>query len=495
MSWSGPLSYPPPPPPPGFYLPPVPPRPPLNYQQPDQDFGPPPAPTGKVVAVFCWTLIWLLAIALLTLNTLGERRIKAKPAVVSATPSAEFAIAGKMAVDKAAKAAAADASEKAVLTTESDNSLKAAGDVAKTPADRLAMVAVYYEARGKTVALDQLKKETPGLAATPALEADAELLRTIYTKGPASVEPDDQEKLKKQLGWFGELAVTQNQNAPDWHRVELLSQAGNVQTGLIVLGVGTAGVGMLGVIALVFAIVLLATGILRPTLVRPSPGGPPRMLVMFTIWFYGFVGNMILIELLIPKIPIVLHEFMELVWTGVVVWLMSIRGTTWTQWRRTIGLHSGQGIPLEMACGLGGYVAGLPLVFMAFLVTFALIKISGAQPTSALDDDLIGKLTPLKIFGLWLTAGVMAPLIEELVFRGALYGHLRRRWNAVISASVVGLIFAMIHPQGWTVIPVLATIGFVLAMLREWRGSLVASFTAHGVHNTAIVIIAVVMLH
>ncbi len=502
MTWSVPVLSPPPPPPPrpplppGFYPPPLPPGRPLDYHQPDHDFGPPPAPTGRIVTIICWTLIWLLAVALLALTTLGDRKPRVKPgAAAPSAPSAQFAIVGKTAVGQAVKAATGDPSQKAALITARDSSLKSADDLAKTPAERLAMVAVWYEARGKTAALDQLKKESPGLSATPALAADAELLRTIYTSGPGSITPGDQEKLKTQLGWFGELAVTQNQNAPGPRRAELLSQANNITTTLVLFGLGVAGVGAMGVCALVVAVVLLTTGILRPTLVRPSPGGPPRMLVMFTVWFYGFVGNSILIQLLMPRIPTVLHEFLALVWTAFVVWVMSIRGTTWARWRRVIGLHAGRGIPLEMACGVGGYLAGLPLVFIAFLLTLGLIKISGAQPTSALDEDFLGPLTGPKIFALWLTAGVMAPLIEELVFRGALYGHLRRRWNPVLSGAVVGLIFAMVHPQGWTVIPVLATVGFVLAMLREWRGSLVASFTAHGLHNTAIVIFAVTLLH
>ena len=51
------------------------------------------------------------------------------------------------------------------------------------------------------------------------------------------------------------------------------------------------------------------------------------------------------------------------------------------------------------------------------------------------------------------------------------------------SAIVVSLIFAAIHPQGWTAIPVLATIAMSLAVIREQRSSLIGAMTAHALNN------------
>jgi len=52
-----------------------------------------------------------------------------------------------------------------------------------------------------------------------------------------------------------------------------------------------------------------------------------------------------------------------------------------------------------------------------------------------------------------------------------------------VARIVVSILFAAIHPQGWTAIPVLGAIGFVLAMIRIQRNSLVASMTAHALNN------------
>jgi len=73
--------------------------------------------------------------------------------------------------------------------------------------------------------------------------------------------------------------------------------------------------------------------------------------------------------------------------------------------------------------------------------------------------------------------------MEETMFRGIFLHHLRQRWSWIASASVVSLIFAMLHPQGWVAIPALASIAMVLGALREWRGSLIAPMAAHACNN------------
>ena len=112
-------------------------------------------------------------------------------------------------------------------------------------------------------------------------------------------------------------------------------------------------------------------------------------------------------------------------------------------------------------------------------------RISGATPShpvQSADTDAPGAALQL-----YLLACVWAPLVEETMFRGALLHHLRRRWHWLLSAAVSAFIFAAIHPQGWTFIPTLGAIGFALALLREWRGSIVAPVVAHACNNFVIV--------
>ena len=94
------------------------------------------------------------------------------------------------------------------------------------------------------------------------------------------------------------------------------------------------------------------------------------------------------------------------------------------------------------------------------------------------------------IFTIFFIASVLAPLTEEIMFRGVLYRTLRdgsRRSSRVVSilfaALISSLIFAAIHPQGIVGIPVLTILAFGFCLVRQWRGSLIACITMHAIHN------------
>ena len=144
-----------------------------------------------------------------------------------------------------------------------------------------------------------------------------------------------------------------------------------------------------------------------------------------------------------------------------------------------------------MGCGIVGYLAGLPLVAIAFLITLALSRFAGATPSHPIVNELRRGWGTIAL--IFVLAAIWAPLMEETMFRGALFNHLRGRWNWVVSPLIVGLLFALVHPQGWTTIPVLGAIGAVLALIREWRGSLIGPMTAHALNNATVLSIALLL--
>jgi membrane protease YdiL (CAAX protease family) len=146
----------------------------------------------------------------------------------------------------------------------------------------------------------------------------------------------------------------------------------------------------------------------------------------------------------------------------------------------------------EVGVGLYGYLAGLPLLVGGGLVTWALMKYTGTTATHPIANEPVD--TAWQVAQLFLLASVGAPLVEETMFRGALFGHLRARVGWWVSAPVVSLVFAAIHPQGWVAIPVLGSIALILAALREYRGSLIASVTAHALNNALAVLMMVLMM-
>jgi membrane protease YdiL (CAAX protease family) len=81
-----------------------------------------------------------------------------------------------------------------------------------------------------------------------------------------------------------------------------------------------------------------------------------------------------------------------------------------------------------------------------------------------------------------LIAVVAAPLTEELVFRGCLYGFLRQTGGRFVAIAVTSVLFALIHGH----IPSLAGLLILavgLSLLYEKTGSLWAPILLHGAFN------------
>ncbi|MFM8220332.1 MAG: lysostaphin resistance A-like protein, partial [Planctomycetaceae bacterium] len=85
---------------------------------------------------------------------------------------------------------------------------------------------------------------------------------------------------------------------------------------------------------------------------------------------------------------------------------------------------------------------------------------------------------------------LLVPITEEIMFRGAMYRHLREasgRGGVVVSVLFSlffsSFLFAVIHPQGPAGVPLLMSIAIVLAVVREWRESLVSPIVTHMVVN------------
>src|SRR5439155_1903072 len=127
---------------------------------------------------------------------------------------------------------------------------------------------------------------------------------------------------------------------------------------------------------------------------------------------------------------------------------------------RGFGCDSGRGAHIEVPLGIAGYLAGMPIIAAAlFGITLPLVKFTHKTPSHPIQFDLAGSTS--HVLMLYVLACVIAPVLEETMFRGALFHHLRRRWGWLISALIVSAIFAIIHPQGWTVAPTLAAVAMV----------------------------------
>jgi len=212
-----------------------------------------------------------------------------------------------------------------------------------------------------------------------------------------------------------------------------------------------------------------------------DPDAPPVFLEAFAIYLGGFLAMGVAVELLIPKAGLGLKVFALVIPLVAAIFWPRFRGMSWADVRKALGWHRGKGFAIEFICGVAGYLAGLPILAFAMIVTIFLTKLGGKVPSHPIVNEVsAGFWSALKLY---LLASVWAPITEELLFRGAFFHHLRRRHGWFISSAIVSFIFAAIHPQGYLGIPMLMTIAFLLAALREWRGSLIAPIVGHALNN------------
>jgi membrane protease YdiL (CAAX protease family) len=78
---------------------------------------------------------------------------------------------------------------------------------------------------------------------------------------------------------------------------------------------------------------------------------------------------------------------------------------------------------------------------------------------------------------------VLAPLAEELVFRGLFYGWLAGRWSNLVALVLSSLAFAAAHTEPVHVLLVLP-LGFWFGWLRWRTGSLMPTIVAHIINNS-----------
>lgn len=81
-----------------------------------------------------------------------------------------------------------------------------------------------------------------------------------------------------------------------------------------------------------------------------------------------------------------------------------------------------------------------------------------------------------------LLLSFLAPIVEELVFRGLLYGWIAGRWNGTPALIVSSLAFAAAHWEPAHIILVLP-LGFLFGWLRRRTDSLLPSLFSHIMNN------------
>lgn len=148
----------------------------------------------------------------------------------------------------------------------------------------------------------------------------------------------------------------------------------------------------------------------------------------------------------------------------------------------------------RVAAGVG---LGIAALIGSSLLVSLLITLTGSEatPEQVLTEDLMG--TPGELLLVVAAAVVMAPLVEELLFRGLLHRALRRRLTIAPATLLSSALFAVVHLDVATSQPLalagLTLVGAVLAVAAERTGGLLVPVVIHATYNAVTILVVVLM--
>jgi membrane protease YdiL (CAAX protease family) len=144
-------------------------------------------------------------------------------------------------------------------------------------------------------------------------------------------------------------------------------------------------------------------------------------------------------------------------------------------------------------------LGGVPLLFAVNIIIGAMFALLDLRQNQAASYPLQpGDVTGQLLFA--LAAAVIAPLGEEIVFRGYWLQRLQGWWGSVIAIIVSSLLFAVAHSwsategAGVLVIQTLV-MGVILAWLRLASGSIWPAVFAHAANNALAISVLMICLN
>jgi membrane protease YdiL (CAAX protease family) len=385
------------------------------------------------------------------------------------------------------------------------------------PVDRLCAAALDARFGDSVQALETTRElavqesQWPEFARAASLQGDAISAIIARQQGDtnAGVDPALLESLQGSMGWYGVFLSDMLDPDPSFRARESAS----AMRMLAALGGFICLVALGGLIGLVWLGIAGWRALSHPTALACSPRADrgDRYAWTFVVIFGVMTGMGLALGVLLGGSGATAEPADETVEMGVsgLVMQMAIMvipllgllwacrgGRSWSQVREDVGLTAGAGVVREIGFGVLTWCAAVPLAAVGFVLAFILSALTGqsvSDATHPIQEAIADGGVAVRL-ALLVLAAVFAPLVEEIVFRGVLYRHLRERLGGighfasfVMAALASSALFAAIHPQGLVFAPILAALGVAFCIARELRGSLIAPMVAHGINNALIV--------
>ena len=323
-------------------------------------------------------------------------------------------------------------------------------------------------------------------------------VRLILAGKRSDVDEPTRQSLVQDHGYFGQLVLVFG--LPDEHpeRAPLVQGGGAVVATIMLIVVGLLVAVFGGLAACIVFFVLLGKGKIRPAFVPPARGGSVY-LETASLFFVAFLALQIVMHALPERLAPGVNARLACQWLLLLVlgWPF-LRGVSFAEVRQGLGLHAGKGLWREVGAGAFAYFAALPFIGAAIAIAIAAILIQrvlfpdAAPPTNPV-QEIIGGAGPGTLVLIFLLATAWAPIMEEAIFRGALFRHVRSRAGVALATASTALAFGFMHGYALPLLLPVITLGAAFALMREWRGSLIAPMVAHFMHNATLLSLGIVM--
>jgi uncharacterized protein len=132
--------------------------------------------------------------------------------------------------------------------------------------------------------------------------------------------------------------------------------------------------------------------------------------------------------------------------------------------------------------GVGLLLAALPVIALSSVIVSSIFHFSPQRDSQEIVRVFENAASPSQKIPIIVLAVVLAPMIEEFVFRGFVYGVLKRHFGAFASLLFTGILFAVVHLHPPSLVP-LFLLACALTIAYEFSGSLLVPMTMHAFFN------------
>ena len=165
------------------------------------------------------------------------------------------------------------------------------------------------------------------------------------------------------------------------------------------------------------------------------------------------------------------------------VWIFFFLKEQGVSWNEGFGLSNAPGRTLVLGLGVG--VVALPVVLgWNQLAAELLVRVGITPETQQAVQRLQSGMTSGQQVFLAVIAIILAPLVEELLFRGIIYPTVKQAGYPRVALWGTALIFGAIHANLASLLP-LAIFALILTWAYERTNNLLAPMLIHGLFNAA----------